>query len=89
MQEPTPPIPDETETAARLQLVKSWAREMVTGHLAPIDGARRITDAGAAAEEELAVFHQLVQEWEQGEADRPECERRILDKASLLLADTA
>ena len=91
MQEPTPPIPDETETAARLQLVKSWAREMVTGCQTspPSTGARRIADAGAAAEEELAVFHQLVQEREQGEADRPECERRILDKASLLLADTA
>lgn len=77
------------ETAWRLKLVRSWAREMVTGHLSPIDGARRIAGEGASAQGELAVFRQLVREWETDDAGRPECERRILDEASLLLADTA
>lgn len=77
------------EAVSPLKLVRSWAREMVTGHLSPIDGARRIIGEGAAAEEELAVFHRLVRDWETDEAGRQECERRILDEASLLLADTA
>jgi hypothetical protein len=82
--------PTRDETASRLKLVRSWAREMVTGHLSPIDGARRIAGEGGSAQDELAVFHQLVREWEEtGESGRPECERRMLDEASLLLADTA
>jgi len=81
--------PDETGTADQLKLVRSWAREVVTGRLSPIDGARRIAGEGGSDEEEPAVFEQLVREWEADEAGREECERRILDEASLLLADTA
>jgi hypothetical protein len=70
---------------------RHWAREIVTGHLTPIEGARRIV-AGAGEfdpADELMVFAGLVAEWEDDEDGRDGCEARIMDEAAMLLADTA
>ena len=74
------------------ELVKSWARQIVTNQLSAIDGARLIVEhcAGNAAEaSELAVFAVLLQDWEAGGDRRAEAERRIVEEAGMLLADTA
>lgn len=76
---------------AEEESAQHWAREIVTGHLTPIEGARRIV-AGAGefeAADELMVFAGLVGEWEDDEDGRDECEARIMDEAAMLLADTA
>jgi hypothetical protein len=70
---------------------RHWAREIVTGHVTPIEGARRIV-AGVGEfnpADELMVFAGLVGKWEEDEDARAECEARILDEAAMLLADTA
>jgi hypothetical protein len=72
-----------------LQLVRTWAREMIGGHLPAIDGARRIAEARSEGLEHLVVFQELVAEWDRDASGREDCERRILEQASLLLADTA
>ena len=80
-----------SQDAARRESARRWAREIVTGHLTPIEGARRIV-AGAGEfdrADQLMVFAGLIGEWEDDEAGRPECEARIMDEAALLLADTA
>lgn len=69
--------------------VKSWAREIVTNQIAPIDGARLIAEHGAGEASELAVFSSLVEEWGAGGERRDEAERRIVEEAGMLLADTA
>lgn len=74
------------------EAIRHWAREIVTGHVSPIDGARRILrDApeGFDPAGELMVFAGLVGEWEEDEGRRSECEARIMDEAALVLADTA
>jgi hypothetical protein len=72
---------------------RHWAREIVTGRVTPIEGARRIV-AGAGEfgpADELMVFAGLVVEWDENEDEggREECEARIMDEAAMLLADTA
>jgi hypothetical protein len=62
---------------------------MIGGHLPAIEGARRIAGARSEGLEHLAVFQELVGEWDRDESGREDCERRILEQASLLLADTA
>jgi hypothetical protein len=72
--------------------VRHWAREIVTGHVSPIEGARSIVRDGAEeldASGELMVFAGLIGEWEEDESRRADCEARIMDEAALLLADTA
>ncbi|MDQ3945520.1 MAG: hypothetical protein M3357_10300 [Actinomycetota bacterium] len=72
--------------------VRQWARAIVTGHVSPIEGARRILRDGSGDLDvggELMVFAGLVGEWEEDETQRQECEARIMDQAALLLADTA
>ena len=72
--------------------IKHWAREIVTGHVSPIEGARRILrdapddlDPGG----ELMVFAGLVGQWDDDETTRDDCEARIMNEAAMLLADTA
>jgi hypothetical protein len=80
-----------TPDGAPQESARHWAREIVTGHISPIEGARRIV-AGAGAlepDDELMVFAGLVGDWEEDEAGRPDCEARIMDEAGMLLADTA
>jgi hypothetical protein len=71
----------------QLSLARAWAREMISGQLSAIEGARRIGEQVSEGFEYLAVFEELAGEWEGG--DREECEARMLEQASLLLADTA
>lgn len=74
------------------ETVRHWARQIVTGHVSPIEGARGLLRDGAGEADvggELMVFAGLVGEWEEDEAQRQECEARIMDHAALLLADTA
>jgi hypothetical protein len=77
-----------------MELVRAWAREIVSGRLHPAEGAQRISgqaahvDAAAA----LAEFGDLAARWEASGDDadgRAECERRMVEEAGLLLADTA
>jgi hypothetical protein len=81
-----------SETASGPDIVRHWAREIVTGHVSPIDGARCIVQEGPEeldAGGELMVFAGLIGEWEEDESRRADCEARIMDEAALLLADTA
>ncbi|MGH8973855.1 MAG: hypothetical protein ACRD0C_11715 [Acidimicrobiia bacterium] len=52
---------------------RHWAREIVTGHVSPIDGARAVVREGAGELDtggELMVFAGLVGEWEDDESRR-------------------
>jgi hypothetical protein len=79
--------------AARVELVRHWASGLLTGQVAPIDGARSIARIGAeldGVEGEPGVFATLVTEWTRfDDGSRQECERRIVEEAGLLVADTA
>lgn len=80
-----------SQDARQRESARHWAREIVTGHLSPIEGARRMV-AGAGEfdpADELMVFAGLIADWEADEAARPDCEARIMDEAAMLLADTA
>ncbi len=71
---------------------RHWAREIVTGHISPIDGARAILrDASDGLDPggELMTFAELVGHWEKDASRRDEYEARIMDEAAMLLADTA
>jgi hypothetical protein len=72
-----------------LGTARALAREMIGGRLAPVEGARRIGRERTEGADHLAVFEELAGEWERDEDNREDCERRILEQASLLLADTA
>jgi hypothetical protein len=75
------------DPSEQLETVHEWAREMLTGRLAPIDGARRIAGAAGRTDDERRRFAELVAAWDAGERD--EVADRILEEASLLVADTA
>ena len=64
------------------QAIQELAAQIMTGQLAPRDGARRIADEAAhlAHPEEFRVF---------GDLARDGAEEAILHETSLLLADTA
>ena len=68
---------DETREA-----IRELAAQVVSGQLAPVEGAEQIAAQAAQLSEpgELAVFAELA---------RTGAEEAILEEASLLLADTA
>ena len=72
--------PSATEPAR--QAIRALAAQIMTGQLAPRDGARRIAAEAAHLDQpgELSVF---------GDLARNGSEEAILHEASLLLADTA
>lgn len=77
------------ELAVRLDAVRHWAREIITGQVPPIEGARGIAQRCSDELRHLAVFEELVSEWDRDEAGREDCEARMLEEASLIVADTA
>jgi hypothetical protein len=80
------------QSGDRRDVARHWGREIVTGHVSPIEGARNILrDApeGLDPGMDLMVFADLVGEWDEDESRRADCEARIMDQAALLLADTA
>ena len=90
MPAPDPEKPDQRPTGPGT--AREWARDIVTGHVSPIDGARGILRDSADELDpggELMVFAELIGEWEEDESGRGDCEARILDQAAMLLADTA
>jgi anthranilate phosphoribosyltransferase len=64
------------------EAIRELAAQVVSGQLAPVEGARQIAAQAARLDEpgELAAFADLA---------RTGAEDRILEEASLLLADTA
>jgi hypothetical protein len=80
-------VPDEA--SARLELIRYWASEIVSGQVAPIEGARRIARQASPELGHLSVWRELVGEWDGDETRTGESEAAILEQAALLLADTA
>lgn len=64
------------------EAIRELAAQVVSGQLAPVEGAQQIAVQAAQLNEpgELAVFAELA---------RTGAENEILEEASLLLADTA
>ena len=64
------------------EAIRELAAQVVSGQLAPVEGAQQIAVQAAQLSEpgELAVFAELA---------RTGAENEILEEASLLLADTA
>jgi hypothetical protein len=64
------------------EAIRELAAQVVSGQLAPVEGAQQIAAQAAQLNEpgELAVFAELAQNG---------AEDQILEEASLLLADTA
>ncbi|HKY75537.1 MAG TPA: hypothetical protein VJS45_05325 [Acidimicrobiia bacterium] len=64
------------------EAIRQLAAQMISGQLAPVEGARQIAAQAANLSNpgELAVFAELA---------RTGAENQILEEASLLLADTA
>ena len=64
------------------EAIRELAAQVVSGQLAPVEGAEQIAAQAARLDEpgELAAF---------GELARTGAEDKILEEASLLLADTA
>jgi hypothetical protein len=77
---------------ARVELVRHWAGEILTGQVTPIDGAQRIVRIlgvdSDAEDSEAGVFATLVAKCDDT-GEQEECERRIVAEAGLLVADTA
>lgn len=80
----TIPTPDE----ARWSFVRSWAQEIVSGDVTPIEGASRIWDEyqQLGRPDALAAFVGLASCWEDDAAHRHEYERDIVAEAAELLA---
>jgi hypothetical protein len=77
-----------TQDASRA-LVRHWAEEILSGTLAPHEGARRIWWKGweaLARPDDLAVFVVLASEWEDDLDHRDDCEQDIIAAARALLA---
>ncbi|MGH9024327.1 MAG: hypothetical protein ACRDV9_14745 [Acidimicrobiia bacterium] len=75
---------------ARIEQARHWAREILTGRLPAVEGARRIArSAKGSSGAELVRFAELVSAWESDSHGREDCERLMLEEASLLVADTA
>lgn len=76
------------EQQALWKLVRHMATEIVSGGLAPYDGASwiwREASHGVEAEGDLRTFGGLASEWEDHPASRPELETAIIDAADELL----
>jgi hypothetical protein len=79
-----------TPTAAREELVRYWAAEVVAGSLSPYEGASRIWWSGweeLGRPEKLTVFVFLASEWEDDPKHRADYERDIVAAAQQLVAE--
>ena len=79
-----------TEEAARWELVRQWASDILAGRLSPFDGARRIWWEGwekLGRPDSLTPFVGLASEWEDSPDYREQYEQDILDEARNVVRD--
>ena len=79
------------ETTTRLRAASSCARGVLTGRVTPGEAAQRLAVLATPEADELARFGELAHAWNAAptSSDREAIERRILEEASMLVADTA
>ena len=79
------------EATIRLEAACSCARGVLTGRVTPGEAAQRLAVLATPGADELARFGELAAAWDAAPTHlaREQVERRILEEASMLVADTA